>query len=255
MLSKRIIVCMDVRDNKVVKGVKFRNHEIVGDILELSEKYELEGADELVFYDICASADGTTIDYEWISQVARKISIPFCVAGGINSIESARRAFNSGADKISINSPALNRPQLINELVTEFGSQSIVVGIDSQWQNNDYYVYKYTGRESSCINAKKRTLDWVKEVVDRGAGEIVLNSMMSDGTRSGFDISQLKLVDEISPVPVIASGGAGCMSDFKNLFKNTSINSALAAGVFHRNEVKLESLKLYLKMSKLGVRI
>ena len=255
MLSKRIIVCMDVKDGKVVKGVKFKNHKVLGDIIDLSQKYESSGADELVFYDICASADNRTINYDWISEVADKISIPFCVAGGITSVEKARKAFSSGADKISINSPALNRPELINELVDEFGSQSIVVGIDSQWLNDDYYVYKYTGRESTCISSRKRTLDWVKEVTNRGAGEIVLNSMNSDGTKSGYDIKQLNLVKDISRLPIVASGGAGSMSDFKKLFKNSSINSALAAGVFHRDEISIENLKLYLKMSQIEVRL
>ncbi len=255
MLSKRIIVCMDVKDGKVVKGVKFKNHKVLGDIIDLSTKYEASGADELVFYDICASADNRTINYDWISEVADKISIPFRVAGGITSVEIARKAFSSGADKISINSPALSRPELINELVEEFGSQSIVVGIDSQWINGDYYVYKYTGRESTSISSQKRTLDWVKEVIDRGAGELVLNSMNSDGTKSGYDIKQLNLVKNISNIPIIASGGAGSMSDFKKLFKNTSITSALAAGVFHRDEVSIENLKLYLKMSNVGVRL
>ena len=227
----------------------------VGDIIELSKKYAESGADELVFYDITASSDNKEIDLEWIRKVAKNIDIPFTVAGGIDSIEKARRVFKEGADKVSINSPALNNPSLINELAKEFGTQSIVIGIDSKFENGDYYTWRNTGNEDKAEKMPVKTMEWIKEVQDRGAGEIVLNCMSSDGTKDGYDLIQLKEAIKVAKVPLIASGGAGSMSDFKKLFKNTSVNSALAAGIFHRNEVRIDQLKTYLKMSDLEVRL
>ena len=255
MLANRIIACLDVNNGKVVKGVKFKQHKIVGDIVELARKYSEDGADELVFYDITASSDKKAIDINWVKRVSEQINIPFTVAGGIDSIDKARRIFNAGADKVSLNSPAINRPDLINELSKEFGSQSIVIGIDSKYQNGDYYAWRNTGCESKAEKMPLKTMDWIKEVQRRGAGEIVLNCMSSDGTKNGYDIKQLEEASKLAKVPLIASGGAGSMGDFKSLFKNTPINSALAAGIFHREEVCIKRLKLYLKMSNIEVRI
>ncbi|MCK5325988.1 MAG: imidazole glycerol phosphate synthase subunit HisF, partial [Woeseiaceae bacterium] len=181
MPAKRIIPCLDVRDGVVVKGVQFRHHRIVGDIVELASRYRDEGADELVFYDITASPDGRTVDRNWVSQVAAVIDIPFCVAGGIRSVADAEDVLNKGADKISINSPALGNPGLITQLARRFGSQCVVIGVDSREQNGDYDVYQNSGDPDKISAAQRRTTDWIKEVQDRGAGEIVLNCMNQDG--------------------------------------------------------------------------
>ena len=185
MLAKRIIPCLDVKNGVVVKGVKFRNHRIVGDIVELAKRYRDEGADELVFYDITASSERRSVDSEWVSKVAKVIDIPFCVAGGIRNIETAKEILNRGADKISINSPALENPSLIKTLSDIFGVQCIVVGIDSFEEEGYYFVYQYTGDEKKMFSTKRRTLDWVEEVQKLGAGEIVLNCMNVDGVRKG----------------------------------------------------------------------
>lgn len=188
MLAKRIIPCLDVRDGQVVKGVQFRNHEIIGDIVPLAVRYAEEGADELVFYDITASSDGRTVDKSWVQRVAEVIDIPFCVAGGIKTIEDAEQIFAFGADKISINSPALARPDLITDLSQRFGVQAIVVGIDSWFEQASgcYWVNQYTGDEKRTLQTQWQLLDWVKEVQQRGAGEIVLNMMNQDGVRKGM---------------------------------------------------------------------
>ncbi len=180
-----------MRDGVVVKGVQFRNHRIVGDILELAARYCEEGADELVFYDITASPDERSVDRSWVSRVARVLDIPFCVAGGIKSVASAEDVLNKGADKISINSPALADPGLITDLAKRFGSQCVVIGVDSREERDDYFVYQYTGDPDKTTAAEKRTVDWVREVQDRGAGEIVLNCMNQDGVRQGYDCGQL----------------------------------------------------------------
>ncbi len=257
MLTKRIIPCLDVREGKVVKGVQFKDHKIVGDILSLAEFYSEEGADELVFYDITASAEARAVSPQWIADIATAINIPFTVAGGVRDIDTARTLLNSGADKISINSPALERPQLINELVLELGRQCIVVGIDSQWIDNDYYVYQYTGDVNKSQNSRRKTVDWVQEVQERGAGEIVLNCMHSDGMRKGFDVSQLKLIRALCHVPLIASGGAGSLSDFAQVFQEAEVDGALAASVFHEQRLKIRDVKSHLATSfniRLGER-
>ena len=254
MLKLRIIPCLDVKDGKVVKGKKFRFHEIVGDIVELASYYSKEGADELVFYDITASSDGRLVDRKWVLEIAKKINIPFCVAGGISSLKDASQILEKGADKVSINSPALTRPELITELSLRFGSQCVVVGIDSFERGGDYFVYQYTGSEKKIQNTGKRTFEWSKEAVDRGAGEIVLNCMNQDGMREGYDIKQLKEISNQISVPVIASGGAGKMEHFKELFRKTSVSGALAASVFHKNIVKMKELKSYLKSYNISVR-
>ena len=179
-----------MRDGVVVKGVQFRNHRVVGDILELAERYCSEGADELVFYDITASPDARSVDRSWVSRVASVLDIPFCVAGGIRSVADAEDVLNKGADKISINSPALADPDLIGELAGRFGSQCVVIGVDSREEGGDWYVYQYTGDPDKTTAAQRRTLDWVREVQTRGAGEIVLNCMNQDGVRQGYDCAQ-----------------------------------------------------------------
>ncbi|MEQ5808427.1 imidazole glycerol phosphate synthase subunit HisF [Alteromonas sp. NFXS44] len=245
MLAKRIIPCLDVRDGKVVKGVQFRNHEIIGDIVPLAEQYAKAGADELVFYDITASSDQRVVDKSWVSRIAQVIDIPFCVAGGIKSVEDAGRILEMGADKISINSPALSNPDLINELHDIYGQQCVVIGIDSFYNeaNGRYDVYKFTGDESRTQQTHWHTLDWIQEVQSRGAGEIVLNCMNQDGVRKGYDIEQLKAVREVCKVPLIASGGAGAIEHFTDVFKQADVDGALAASVFHKGIIDMHELK------------
>ncbi len=255
MVAKRIIPCLDVCDNQVVKGIKFRNHRVVGNILELAEKYSAMGADELVFYDIKASSAQRSVCPQWISQIAATINIPFTVAGGIRSVEEARTILKAGADKISINSPALENPLLINELSSEFGSQCVVIGIDSQWIDDNFYVYQYTGDESKSQNSKRKTLEWIEEVQSRGAGEIVLNCMQSDGVRKGYDLEQLLLVREKISLPLVASGGAGKLEDFIEVFCKAKVDGALAASVFHDNLLSISEIKLGLKEKNVEVRL
>ncbi len=255
MLAKRIIPCLDVRNGRVVKGVKFRDHVDLGGILELAQKYREQGADELVFYDITASAERRTVDTQWIEDTAKVLDIPFCVAGGIRTVEDARRILHSGADKISINSPAIENPELIDKLAAEFGIQCVVVGIDSLEQNGEYKIWKYTGSEATAQSAGKRTLDWVREVQDRGAGEIVLNCMGADGTKQGYDIRQLQAVRDVCQVPLIASGGAGKAEDFLEAFTKARVDAGLAAGIFHRGELTIPDLKHFLDSKGVIVRL
>jgi imidazole glycerol-phosphate synthase subunit HisF len=243
-----------VRDGVVVKGVKFRNHRVVGDILALARRYRDEGADELVFYDITASPDGRTVDRSWVNRVAEVLDIPFCVAGGIRSVADAESVLNLGADKISINSPALERPALIDELVRRFGSQCVVIGIDSLERDGDYHVYQYTGDPNRTQAAKRKTLDWVREVERRGAGEIVLNCMNQDGVRKGYDVVQLAAVRAATQVPLIASGGAGAMEHFRNVFEIAHVDGALAASVFHTAAIEIGELKRYLANAGIAIR-
>ena len=235
-----------MRDGVVVKGVQFRNHRIVGDILELAERYCAEGADELVFYDITASPDDRSVDRSWVSRVARVLDIPFCVAGGIRSVAAAEDVLNKGADKISINSPALADPNLITDLARRFGSQCVVIGIDSREENGGYVVYQLTGDPDKTAAAERTTLGWVKEVQRRGAGEIVLNCMNQDGVRKGYDVAQLAAVRQVCDVPLIASGGAGVMSHFVDVFERARVDGALAASVFHSAEINIGDLKRHL---------
>jgi cyclase len=226
--------------------VQFRNHRIVGDILELAERYCAEGADELVFYDITASPDDRSVDRSWVSRVARVLDIPFCVAGGIRSVAAAEDVLNKGADKISINSPALADPNLITELARRFGSQCVVIGIDSREEHGDYVVYQLTGDPDKTEAAERTTVAWVKEVQRRGAGEIVLNCMNQDGVREGYDVAQLAAVRQVCDVPLIASGGAGAMSHFVDVFERARVDGALAASVFHSAEINIGDLKRHL---------
>lgn len=254
MLAKRIIPCLDVRDGKVVKGVQFRNHEVVGEIEALAERYTNEGADELVFYDISASPDGRSVSRDWVRRVSDLINIPFCVAGGIRSIADAEAVLEKGADKISVNSPALQDPPLIDRLVKRFGTQCVVVGIDSQHDNENYRTWRNTGDENKASDSGRMTLAWIKEVQDRGAGEIVLNCMNQDGVRKGYDTAQLSQVRQIATVPVIASGGAGEIAHFNDVFSQCDVSGALAASVFHKSIVDIAELKQELAASGITIR-
>lgn len=255
MLAKRIIPCLDVRDGFVVKGIKFKNHRIVGDILSLAANYAAQGADELVFYDISASSSQHPVSTQWINKIAYELNIPFTVAGGIRSVKQARAILNAGADKISINSPALETPELINQLKDAFGQQCVVIGIDSQWVDDDFYVYQYTGDEALSKNSRRKTIDWVKEVQERGAGEIVLNCMQSDGVREGYDIAQLQQVRQLSSVPLIASGGAGFPLDFVSVFQQAFVDGALAASIFHDKKFSIREVKEALVNNNIEVRL
>ncbi|BET96326.1 imidazole glycerol phosphate synthase subunit HisF [Xenorhabdus taiwanensis] len=256
MLAKRIIPCLDVRDGQVVKGVQFRNHEIIGDIVPLAQRYAQEGADELVFYDITASSDGRMVDKSWVAKVAEVIDIPFCVAGGIKTVEEAGQILTFGADKISINSPALADPGLISRLADRYGVQCVVVGIDTWFDANanSYQVYQFTGDEKRTAATRWQTLDWIKEVQLRGAGEIVLNMMNQDGVRNGYDLTQLKLVRDVCSVPLIASGGAGAPKHFLDAFQLAHVDGALAASVFHKQIINISELKQYLATQGIEVR-
>ncbi len=256
MLAKRIIPCLDVRDGKVVKGVQFRNHEIIGDIVPLAQKYAEMGADELVFYDITASSDARVVDKSWVSRIAEVIDIPFCVAGGIKSEQDAKEILMMGADKISINSPALRDPDLISRLADVFGQQCIVVGIDSFYNREDnvYQVYQFTGDEKRTQKTRWNTFHWIKEVQQRGAGEIVLNCMNQDGVRQGYDIKQLKQARNVCNVPLIASGGAGKIQHFSDVFQQADVDGALAASVFHKGIIAISELKNTLKQQNIEIR-
>jgi cyclase len=257
MLAKRIIPCLDVKYGKVVKGVQFRNHEIIGDIVPLAQKYAEAGADELVFYDITASADSRVVDKSWVSRIAEVIDIPFCVAGGIKSEQDAQQILNMGADKISINSPALQDPSLITRLADVFGQQCIVIGIDSFYNKDSqlYEVYQFTGDETRTQKTAWTTFDWIKEVQQRGAGEIVLNCMNQDGVRQGYDTTQLTLARAACQLPLIASGGAGTQAHFKDVFQQCDVDGALAASVFHKGVLDIIELKQYLKNNQIEIRL
>ncbi len=255
MLAKRLIPCLDVKDGVVVKGVQFRGHEVMGEVCDLAARYRDEGADELVFYDITASADGRRVTRDWVQRVAKLIDIPFCVAGGIRTLEDAREILASGADKISINSPALETPDLIDQMARAFGQQCVVIGIDSRLEDDgDWWVYQYTGNQEKTQNTRRRTRDWVQEVVQRGAGEIVLNCMNKDGVRDGYDIDQLCAVRAIASVPLIASGGAGTIQHFIDVFDQAHVDGALAASVFHKKIVAMADLKKELAAAGIVVR-
>jgi len=238
----------------VVKGVQFRDHVVMGDILELASRYREEGADELVFYDITASPDGRKVDRRWVNRVAEVLDIPFSVAGGIRSVADAEEVLNFGADKISINSPALARPDLITELARRFGSQCVVVGIDSRNEDDVYRVYQFTGDPDKTRHSGRETVDWVRAVQDLGAGEIVLNCMNQDGVRRGYDTDQLALVREAATIPLIASGGAGEMEHFADVFERARVDGALAASVFHTAAINIRELKLFLGERGVEVR-
>jgi cyclase len=234
--------------------VRFRDHRIVGGILELAGRYRDEGADELVFYDISASPEGRSVDKSWVKRVARILDIPFCVAGGIRSVEEAEEVLASGAEKVSINSPALARPELINALSERFGAQCVVVGVDSQTVEDGFRVQQFTGDSARSRDTFRDTLDWIREAQRRGAGEIVLNCMASDGVRKGYDVAQLRAVRAVCQVPLVASGGAGSMEHFAQVFQRADVDAALAASVFHSGEIAIPELKKRLRADGIEVR-
>lgn len=255
MLSRRIIPCLDVKDGQVVKGVRFRDHVVMGAIEALALRYRDEGADELVFYDITASPQGRAVDVAWVERVARLIDIPFCVAGGIRSVEAARAVLHAGADKVSVNTPALERPELVSELAEAFGVQCVVVGIDSlRDADGQWRVRSHTGDPERTQALPRRTLDWVVEAQQRGAGEIVLNCMGTDGVRSGYDLEQLGAVRQVCRVPLVASGGAGAPEHFRDAFAQADADAALAASVFHSGAIGIPELKQYLRGQGIEVR-
>ena len=253
MPARRIIPCLDVKDGRVVKGVQFRDHRDVGDIVEHALRYREEGADELVFYEISASAEGRTLDLAWVERIARVIDIPFAVAGGVRTRDQAAACLDAGADKVSVNSPALERPELIDELARDFGSQCVVLGVDSCQQDGDYWVKQYSGKPEAMRDIGRRTLDWIREATDRGAGEIVLNCMRSDGMRSGYDVTHTRSVIEAVTVPVIASGGAGTPDHFREAFE-AGASGALAATVFHDRLIAIPELKEFLAQCGIEMR-
>lgn len=242
MNTRRIIACLDVAAGMVVKGVRFREHEVLGPVTDFAARYN--DADELVMYDISASPAGTTVAPEWIANLAAAIDVPFCVAGGIRDVASAEAVLNAGASKISVNSPALERPDLLPELVTALGRERVVVGIDSEAVPGDTWrIRSHTGSAATTKQLALATLDWVRTVSDFGVGEIVLNSMNNDGVRRGYDIAQLQAVTAITDVPVVASGGAGNVDDFVRVFTETNVSGALAASVFHRDVVTISDVR------------
>jgi len=256
MLSRRIIPCLDVRDGRVVKGVRFRDHVDMGDIVDLALRYRDAGADELVFYDISASPQGRSVDRGWVERVSRLIDIPFCVAGGIRDVDTARAVLHAGADKISVNTPALERPALISELAEAFGVQCVVVGIDSiRESDGEWRVRSYTGDPDRTRELPIRTVDWIAEAVRLGAGEIVLNCMDNDGVREGYDIAQLQAARAVCPVPLIASGGAGAPAHFAAAFLEADVDGALAASVFHSGRIGIPALKRTLAAEAIEIRL
>jgi cyclase len=251
MLCRRIIPCLDVKDGRTVKGINFVSLKDAGDPVELACQYSLQGADELVFLDITATHERRKTIVELVKAVARNISIPFTIGGGINSLEDADVLLNSGADKISINSAAVRRPALINELAGAFGKQFVVVAVDTRRQEGKNWVHLNGGRLITGL----RTEEWISEAEDRGAGEILLTSMDHDGTKNGFDITLLKKVNDGLSIPLIASGGAGNPRHFTEVFEQAGVDAALAASVFHYGEILIPDLKNELKKNNINVRI
>jgi imidazole glycerol-phosphate synthase subunit HisF len=244
-----------VRAGRVVKGVQFRDLQDAGDIVELAKRYCDEGADELMLYDITASPEGRPATRKWIEGVARLLDIPFCVAGGITSMEEAEQILNAGAEKISVNTPAVLSPGLIDVLAKRFGSQCVVVSIDSRTERSGHRVQTHSGDQARAHNTGRDVLQWVREVQDRGAGEIVLNHIASDGVRNGYAIDHLREVREICRVPLVASGGAGTVSHFAEVFSKAQVDGALAASVFHSGAIRIDILKHELRSNGIPVRI
>ena len=251
MITKRIIPCLDIKDGRTVKGINFENIKDAGDPVELAIEYAKQGADELVFLDITATNEKRKTLSELVTRIAKHINIPFTVGGGISSIEDVSVLLNAGADKISINTSAIKNPQLIKELANRFGSQCVVLAIDTKFEDNDWFVYINGGR----IKTDLKTIDWAKQAVELGAGEILLTSMNNDGTKDGFAVDITKQISETVNVPIIASGGAGTMEHFKNVFVNGKADAALAASVFHYKEIAIPELKTFLKLNKIEIRL
>ena len=250
MLKKRIIPCLDIKDGKTVKAIQFEDLRIAGDPVELAKKYVKDGADELVFLDITATLENRKTLIELVEKLSLEINIPFTIGGGISSVQDVEALLKAGADKVSINSAAVRRPELVQEIAQQFGNQCVVVAIDTKQIDGDDYVFINGGK----IQTELKTLDWVKTVADLGAGEILLTSMDFDGTKNGFDIRMLQNVSEVCQLPIIASGGAGKMEDFTEVFTNTKVTGALAASIFHFNEINITDLKENLKQNKIAIR-
>jgi len=250
MLTKRIIPCLDIKDGRTVKGVNFENIRDAGDPIELGALYAQQGADELVFLDITATNERRKTLAELVTGIARHVNIPFTVGGGISSVEDVYVLLQSGADKISVNTSAFKRPELVDELSREFGSQCIVLAIDTRFEEGDWYVYLNGGR----VKTTTKAYDWAKEAVDRGAGEILLTSMNNDGTKKGFALDITGQLSQNLNVPVIASGGAGNMDHFTEVFENAQADAALAASIFHYKEIEIPDLKKYLYSKGINIR-
>ena len=250
MLKKRIIPCLDIRDGRTVKGVNFVDIRDAGDAVELAKRYVHEGADELVFLDITATHENRKTLSQLVERISREINIPFTVGGGINSLEDVTVIIKAGADKVSINSSAVKHPELITEIAEQFGSQCVVVAVDTKFVNNEWIVYVHGGR----IPTELKTMDWVKRAEQLGAGEILLTSMNHDGMKTGFALELTNAVSCAVNIPVIASGGAGTKEHFKEVFQQTKASAALAASIFHFGEIPIPELKNYLKTEKIPVR-
>ncbi|UIR55294.1 imidazole glycerol phosphate synthase subunit HisF [Sphingobacterium sp. SRCM116780] len=250
MLAKRIIPCLDVKDGRTVKGVNFVDLRDAGDPVELAWQYSQQGADELVFLDIAATHEGRKTTIDLVKAVAREVNIPFTIGGGINEMKDAEVLLNSGADKISINSAAVRNPQLINDLAAAFGTQFVVVAVDTRYLDGQNFVHLSGGR----IQTEIKTEDWVREAQERGAGEILLTSMDHDGTKNGFDNGLLKKINDSITIPLIASGGAGQQQHFVDVFQQSNVDAALAASVFHYGEILIPELKNTLRSNGIVVR-
>lgn len=250
MLKKRIIPCLDIKDGKTVKGTNFTDLIFAGDPIALAKKYSSEGADEIVFLDITATIENRKTLYKLVERIAHKINIPFTVGGGINSLEDAKTLIKAGADKISINTAAVKNPTLISSIASELGSQCVVVAIDTNIINGDWYVYINGG----SLITNLETIDWAKNVEKMGAGEILLTSINHDGTRNGFVLDIISNISNNVNIPVIASGGAGNRDHFNDVFQKTKASAALAAGIFHFDEISISKLKKYLKRKKIDIR-
>ncbi len=251
MITKRIIPCLDIRNGRVVKGVNFEGVQDVEDPVALASFYNAEGADELVFYDITASVEARPLFTGVLKEVASKIFIPLTVGGSINGVEDFERVLSAGADKVSVNSGAIRNPSIISEAAKKYGDQCVVLSIDAKRVNGKYHVFAKGGREDTGMDA----LEWAKFGADSGAGEIVLNSIDTDGVKEGFDLEMLRDLCEVVNIPVIASGGAGKIEDFKTLFDIKGVDAGLAASIFHFKEVKIRELKEYLKQNDIAVRL
>jgi len=250
MLKKRIIPCLDIRDGRTVKGINFIDIRDAGDPVELAKRYVQEGADELVFLDITATHENRKTLSALVEKISREINIPFTVGGGINSLADVSAIIKAGADKVSINSSAVKRPELITEIAEQFGSQCVVVAIDTKFVNNEWIVYVHGGRIPTLL----KTMDWVKQVEELGAGEILLTSMNNDGMKTGFALDITNAVSQTVNIPIIASGGAGTKEHFKEVFLQTKASAALAASIFHFGEIPIPDLKNYLQTEKIPVR-
>ena len=250
MLKKRIIPCLDIKDGRTVKGINFIDIRDAGDPVELAKKYVRDGADELVFLDISATNEKRKTLSALVTKIAKEINIPFTVGGGINSVEDAALIIKAGADKISINSSAVKRPTLIKEIADQFGSQAVLVAIDTKFENSEWMVYVNGGKVATGI----KTIDWALQAQALGAGEILLTSMNNDGTKKGFAVDITKRISNAVSIPVIASGGAGEKEHFKNVFEQTLATGALAASIFHFNEIPIPILKQYLQEQNIAIR-